>query len=332
MRDMKIDEIAKLAEVSKATVSRVLNNKPDVNPDTRRRIIELIRKFDYKPNAMATAVSKRRSKTIGLIAPHGTEYIYTNPFYSQVFHGMSNEINRRGYYLMFCYAGREDYTDLFQRKMVEGFLLLSPGMEHQPLIDSLKAAGAPFVATSLIPGLPDSQCIDIDNFQGACLAVEHLIELGHRRIAIVNSFSSLLANKLRFAGYQSVLHKHGIPLDDDLIREGVPSFENGLLAIASFDPPPTAVFSCGDMLALGVLEGARRRGLRVPEDLSVVGFDDISFAGDFGITTVRQPGMDKGKFAARALIDLIEGRPAKAAPKLEIELVVRNSTSQPAKR
>lgn len=329
MHSMKIDEVARLADVSKATVSRVLNNKPDVNADTRERILAIMKKFNYKPNAMATAVSKRKNKTIGLIAPHGTEYIYTNPFYSQVFNGISSEIAKRSYYLMFCYSENGDYADVFQRNLVEGILLLSPGMDHQSLVDNLKEGGVPFVSTSLIPGLDKKHFIDVDNYHGACLAVEHLVSLGHSRIAIVNSFSSLMANKHRLAGYKDMLQKNGIPLDEALIREGAPSFESGLQAALSFDPVPTAVFACGDMLALGVMEGMRRRGLRVPEDVSVVGFDDISFAQDFGVTTIHQPCMDKGKYAVRMLISLIEDKPF-AAPQLDLDLIVRTSTCAPS--
>lgn len=322
---LTIDQIAEEAGVSKATVSRVLNNKPDVKAETRERIERIMSFHQFKPNAYAAAITKRKSRTIGLLAPQGTEYIYANPFFSKVLHGISVEVNSRGYYLMFCYVGHEDYVDVYQRNMVDGFLVLSPGTDHQRLIERLMEVQVPFVCTSVLPGLQAHQFIDIDNFSAARLAVRRLVALGHKRIALINSFSDLMANRERFRGYVAALEEASIPLDLSLIKEGPPTFENGYRQVESLESIPDAIFTCSDMEAFGAIEALKRRGYRVPEDVSVIGFDDVDFAANFGLSSVRQPIFDKGSIAASMLINQIEQKEINV-PVLQVELVERNTT------
>src|SRR5690554_6168516 len=130
MKNLNITEIASLASVSKSTVSRVINNKPDVSEKTKAKVMSIIKKYNFKPNALAAAISNSRSKIIGLIALQGTEYIFINPYYLQLVYGISAEVNEQGYQLMFCYANENSYVDLYNNYMLEGFILLSAGAEH----------------------------------------------------------------------------------------------------------------------------------------------------------------------------------------------------------
>ncbi len=327
MKHLTISEIASLANVSKSTVSRVINNKADVKPETREKVKAIMFEYDYKPNALATAVSKKKSKIIGLIALQGSEYIFTNPFYLRVVHGITSEINKQGYQLMFCYANKDNYIDVYHHYMVDGFILLSTGLNHMSLLDKFYEADAPFISTTELSYKNKTHFIDIDNYYGSKLAVEHLLSLGHTRIAFINSFSSLVANKERLQGYKDALKKRGIPIDKSLIKGGTPSFETGYDTIMSFETLPTAVFACSDMIAIGAIDAIRNRGKKVPEDVSVVGFDDIDLASNFGLTTINQPIFDKGVYAVRMLLGLIENKDYKI-PDLPVELVIRNTTSK----
>ena len=324
-KKLTIDEIAKKAGVSKATVSRVLNNKPDVKTETKERIEKIIGYYQFKPNAYAAGITKRKSRTIGLLAPQGTEYIYCNPFFSKVLHGISVEVNKRGYYLMFCYVSKEDYVDVYQRNMVDGFIVLSPGTDHQGLIKRLIEVNVPFVSTSVLPDLESHQFIDIDNRKAARMAVGRLLELGHRDIALINSFSDLMANKERFKGYLEALEESGIIFDANLVKEGPPTFENGYKQVLAMDHTPDAIFACSDMEAFGAIEALKTKGVGVPTDVSVIGFDDIDFAANFGLSTVRQPIYEKGVLAANMLIRQIEGKRVQSHS-LEVELVERTTT------
>ncbi|MEH7248148.1 LacI family DNA-binding transcriptional regulator [Neobacillus niacini] len=325
MKRITISEVAKLANVSKTTVSRVINNKPDISPETRKKVLEVMDEYSFKPNAYATAVSNRKTKTIGLITPQGTGNIYTNPFYSRVLHGIATEITEQGYYLMFSYIENDDYIDVFERHMVDGFVLLSPGVEDKKIVDKLKAINAPFISTTVLPGLDDHSYIDIDNYHAASIAVKHLLALGHKNIMIINSFSTLLSNKHRLKGYQDALKEKGIAPKEELIFEGEPIFETGFGIVMSQPELPTAIFACSDMIALGAIEAIKKRGKQVPTDISVVGFDDIHLAGNFGLTTIRQPILEKGKIAAKMLINKIEGKEIEVS-KLEVQLIDRRTT------
>src|SRR5512140_2631496 len=156
-----IDEIAKLAGVSKTTVSRVLNKKPDVDPATRERILALISEYDFQPNAFAKAISLQNSRYIGLLVPHKAAYIFSNSFYTEVMRGVSTEVDSCGYYLLICYAHEVNYLDIYKQKRVEGFVLLSPGSYHKGIIESLKTEQVPFVSTAKVTN-EEMVYVDID--------------------------------------------------------------------------------------------------------------------------------------------------------------------------
>lgn len=326
-----IGEIAKLAGVSKTTVSRVLNNKPDVNPETREMIMELIAKYDFQPNALAKAISLRKSHHIGLIIPHEVEYIFSNPFYVEVMRGVSTEVNRHDYYLLICYPHDHNYVDIYKQKRVDGFILMSPGSFHRNIIEELNEVEAPFVSTAKISDEKSMISVDVDNYYGATLAVEHLISLGHRKIAFIGK-PTLTSSEDRLKGYQVMLAKHNIPHDDSLVViSDTSSMQSGytvMSEILAAESRPTAVFLANDVMAIGAIKAIQESGMRVPEDISVVGFDDIPLA-EFvspSLTTVRQPTFEKGVKATRLLLQYLDKKKRPKSQSLEVKLEVRNST------
>lgn len=329
-----IDEIAEMAGVSKTTVSRVLNNKPDVSPETREAILDLINKYDFTPNAMAKAITLHKSHSIGLLIPHEANYIFSNPFYVEVMRGVSTEVDKCGYFLFICYPHDQNYLEIFKQKRVDGFIILSPGSFHKNIIETLLTSEIPFVSTSKMTDEKEMVFVDVDNFKGAEIAMEHLIGLGHRRIAFIGK-PSLVSSVDRFNGYMAVLEKNNIPLDQSLIRiadnasiQGGTAVTNELLD----NPiPPTAVLAVNDLLAIGAIHAMQERGGRVPEDLSVVGFDDIPQAESVNppLTTIRQPAYEKGVRSATMLVQYLEKKKKPRSQTLGVELIIRKSTAKP---
>jgi DNA-binding LacI/PurR family transcriptional regulator len=329
---MTMDEIARLAGVSKTTVSRVINNKPDVKPETRELIMGLIEKYDFQPNAFAKAISLQKSHNIGLIIPHEAHYIFSNPFYVEVMRGVSTEVNKRGYYLLLCYPHDHNYVDIYKQKRIDGFILMSPGSFHRNIIESLNEVDAPFVATAKILGEKSMIYVDVDNFYGAQLAVEHLVSLGHRRIGFIGK-PTLTSGQDRLSGYKAVLDKNNIAIAEDLILvpeiSSIKSGEEAMYTLIKSKERPTAVFVANDIMALGAINAAQENGLRVPEDISIVGFDDIPLAESFNppLTTVKQPAYEKGVKATKMLIQYLEKSKPKSVT-LDIELMIRKSTGR----
>jgi LacI family transcriptional regulator len=329
---MTIGEIAKLAGVSKTTVSRVLNNKPDVKPETRTKIMELIEQNNFHPNAFAKAISSQKSNSLGLIIPYEAEYIFSNPFYVEVLRGVSTQANIMGYFLNVCYPHDQNYVDIYKQKRVDGFVLISPGSKHLSIIDSLKQEGAPFVATARIPSEKDLTYVDVDNFAGGIMATEHLISLGHKRIGFIGK-PTMTSSTDRFDGYKEALKKHRIAYDDDLVRVSeTSSIEGGYLSVLellAIQHKPTAIFLTNDLLALGALKALDEKGLNVPGDISIVGFDDIPMADYVSppLTTVRQPAYEKGVEACKILVNYLKNNKPLKSKMLDLELVVRKSTA-----
>lgn len=332
-----IDEIAKIAGVSTTTISRVLNNKPDVSPETREKILTIISEYDFMPNAFAKAISLQKSHSIGLLIPHEANYIFSNPFYVEVMRGVSTEIDRLGYFLFICYPHEQNYLDIFKQKRVDGFILLSPGSFHRGIIDSLISLEVPFVSTSKVPEEKSLIYVDVDNFLGATLVMEHLIGLGHQRIAFVGK-PTLVSSVDRLNGYTATLNKYQIPIDDSLIKiaeeASIQGGSNVMNEFLKLENPPTAVLLVNDMLAIGAIRAIQARSGVVPDDMSIVGFDDVPLAENIfpSLTTVRQPAFEKGRRAASMLVHYLEDKKKLKSQILGIELIIRNSTSKPRAR
>jgi LacI family transcriptional regulator len=332
---LTIDEIARLAGVSKTTVSRVLNNRPDVSRETRGRILALMAERDFQPNAFATAISSQKSRNIGLIIPHEADYIFMNPFFVEVLRGISTAIDAHRYSLLVSLAHAQDHLAAFKQKKVDGFIVLSPGEPHHGIIDALTRAGAPFVSTSRLDQAADLPCVDVDNVAAGRLAVAHLLDLGHRRIAYVGK-PSLTSSHDRLIGYRQALAARGVAPDDGLaiVADGS-SERHGYDAVQRLLRPgaaPTAIFFANDLLAIGALKALSERQVRVPRQMSVVGFDDVPMAEYVAppLTTVRQPGFEKGARATELLVQCLESGATPRSEVLNVALIVRKSTARAA--
>jgi len=329
---LTIEEIAVLAGVSKTTVSRVINHKPDVSPETRQRVLQLVAEHDFHPNVFAKAISQQRSRNLGLLIPHEAEYIFSNQFYVDVMHGVSTAADRLGYFLMLCYPHEQNYLAIFKQKRVDGFIVLSPGSFHHGLIASLQEREVPFVSTARVHGETDLVYVDVDNVHGAEVAVEHLVSLGHQRIGFVGK-PTLTSSLDRLNGYKNVLARHGLKADPGLIMTAnTASTSSGYKVTQNLlvlHHPPTAVFLVNDVMALGAMTAVQQSGRRVPADLSVIGFDDIPLAqfASPRLTTVRQPAFEKGVRATELLIHALETGEKPEPEILEVQLVVRESTA-----
>jgi len=325
-----IGEIANLAGVSKTTISRVLNNKPDVDPATREKILAIIAEYNFQPNAFAKAISLQNSHYIGLLVPHKVEYIFSNAFYTEVMRGVSTEVDACGYYLLICYAHAGNYLDIYNQNRVEGFVLLSPGSYHKGIIETLKAEKVPFVSTAKVTN-EEMVYVDIDNFHGGTLVMEHLISLGHRRIAYIGK-PSLISSIERMNSHEAVLKKYGLPCDPSLVLiSDSSSIEDGYQntqQLLNNPNRPTAIFLANDIMAVGAIKAIQEAGLRVPEDISVAGFDNIPLASYSNppLTTVHQPAYQKGVVATQLLIQQLEKKETPSSRILDVELVIRGST------
>jgi DNA-binding LacI/PurR family transcriptional regulator len=328
---LTIDDIAKMAGVSKTTVSRVINQKPDVHPNTRKRINDLIEEVNFHPNLFATGKTSHKINHIGLIVPYTTSSILSNQFYVGVLQGILDEVERRDHYLLFCYVHQTNYREIYEQKRVEGFILLSPAALHHSIILELEDANIPFISTAKVMDEPEIPYVDIDNVKGAELAVDHLLELGHRKIAFAGK-PILSSNHDRLFGYRQTLQNNNVPINEAYVQAvDVSSIETGynmMLKLLALEDPPTAVFSSCDVMAFGAMKAINEKGLKVPDDISIVGFDDIPLSRNMtpSLTTVRQPAIEKGAIAAGKLIDFLVNGKSLDTEILDVELVVRDST------
>ncbi len=328
-----LKDVARACGVSQATVSQVLNKgaRP-VHPGTRERVLQAARSLDYRPNAIAQGLAGKRMNTIGLAFLHNDGSFHANPFMLQVLNGVLLVTTRRRQNAMLHtisdWDAGEDLHDLSDGRC-DGIILLVPPQES-PLPGILQRRKIPVVVVNAPTASEKTFSIDVDNVGAARELTEHLLQLGHRRIAFVEPEYSLIYSFSyeRQQGYRQAMAAAG--LSDPALAD-LPLEQALRLDLAAPDRP-TALFCTHDDAALSLLEGLQRRGVRVPEDVSIVGFDDIAEASLSRppLTTVRQPMLQIGERAAEMLMSVIEG--ASSSSRREIlptELVVRQSTGPP---
>ncbi len=335
-RRVTSEDVARLAGVSRTTVSLVLNNVPHarIAPETRQRVLEAARQLGYRPNAAARSLVSQQALAFGLVLCHPPEHVYTDPFLPQVILGITGVLHKTDYRLLVETApdpsSNEVYLALAREKRIDGFIISGPRVDDRALL-RLHQDGVPIVLLGRLPDV-DIPSVDVDNVRAAYNAVSHLIRLGHRRIGMItNGPLRYTASRDRLLGYRQALERHEIPYDPDLVVEGQFTAESGEAAVErllALDPPPTALFVASDTVALGALVALRRRGLQIPEDMALVGFDDIPLAAyvDPPLTTVRVPAYELGREAARLLLTLVQGQaPGTTHVVLSTSLVVRLS-------
>lgn len=332
-----IFDVAREAGVSYATVSRVLNNKDHVKPEKREAVLRAMARLGYVANQQARRLAGGRSRVVGLLV-QGLESSYAG----EIIRGIDEELAAAQYDLMLYTTHRRKtkesvYVAAISRGMAEGLLLMLP-RDPAAYIDTLRRQSFPYVLIDHQGVGDEHRSIGATNRQGAYDATRHLIDLGHRRIGFITGRIELGCAIDRLAGYRAALAERGIADDPALAAEGDfmrPAGFAGARALLDLPDPPTAIFASNDDMAFGVIEAARDRGLRIPDDLSVVGFDDIPQAAIVHppLTTVRQPLEQMGRAATRMLLKLIDDPQIQVESiALPTELVVRQSCQAPRPR
>jgi len=334
---MGIHEVAKRAKVSIATVSRTLNNPSTVDPKTAARVLKAVEELRYRPDIYARSLVSGRSRILGLIVSD-----ITNPFFPELVRGFEDVAVQHGYEIM---VSSTDYNSarmavcvrrLLERK-VEGVAIMTSEMDR-PLIDQLERRKVPtvFLDVGAVHSLISN--IQVDYAAGINQAVEHLLGLGHRRIGFISGPLTLKSASIRRTAFLECLTRKGILEDEDLVTEGDHMIDGGLAAMSRLldqPNPPTAVLTSNDLTAIGALRAVHRKGLNVPKDVSVIGFDDIHFAEftEPPLTTVALSRRELAEKAIFALLRHIEPKPGQPGHGAEYTitptLVVRQSTCAP---
>jgi LacI family transcriptional regulator len=334
-----IRELARLSGVSVATVSRVLNDYADVSPTTRARVLEVARELDYTPSAAARTLVMQRSQVIGVVLQTGEGHPdLQHPFFQEVLVGLKHRLGAGGYDLLLFATenpgngfSEHSFARRARHHRVDGLVVM--GVDPaDPEVQKLLRSSIPLVAVDAEVVGRRSGYVISDNQGGARLAVRHLRECGHERIAIVTGMLSTRPGADRLLGYRAELEALGVPYRDDYVQEGDFYFDSGyrgMRALLALPEPPTAVFAAGDLMAAGAVRAVEEHGLSVPDDVALVGFDDIQLAAMMqpSLTTIRQDKTGLGATAGEALLRMLEQ--VDAAPpttSLPVELVVRESS------
>lgn len=330
-------QVAERAGVSSATVSRILNGKDQrISDATRERVWQAVRELGYRPNTLARALKLQKTQTIGVVIPN-----IQKSFYADVVAGIEAEAADAGYRIMLCNANdrpelEREYIEMLQAAQVDGFLVSTSG-GNEALYGKMARMGIPLVLFDReLPGVPADQ-VCVDNYRGAYEAVAYLVRQGHRRVALVSHELKDISTRIqRFQGYVDALRAAGVRGQDHhvwYVPEDARVQEGVLAELMGAGPMPTAIFATNGMLGLHVMRMLRQRGLRVPEDVSVVAFDSPEWAPFVNppLTAVSQPAQELGSLAARLLLQKLEGGDAGGKPErrvLEARLVVRGSTKR----
>lgn len=329
-----IADVAKEAGVSVATVSRLLNKQDVVSPETAARVYAAVEKLAYEPNLLARNFRKSESRVILLLAPN-----VTNPYYAHILSGIGDAARELGYSaLIFTTADdpalEREGLEMLKKRRADGAILMASDIHCEWLLDY--SSRFPIVQCSEYGPDVDIPHVSIDNYLAAQQTMGYLFGLGHKRIAIISSENDYISTAQRLQGYKDTLEKHGIaPREDYIVYASRDySFKSGKVKarqLLSVEPRPTAIFCISDTLALGAITAAKEMGLRVPEDVTVIGFDDVEHTTMLHpyITTVAQPCYELGRQSAHLLYALMtQGKEVPRQVILEHHLIVRESSAR----
>ncbi len=327
-------EVAEHAGVSVAVVSYVVNNGPrPVAPETQAKVKKAIKELGYYPNELARSLSRKQTAIIGLIIPN-----LTNPVYAEIADSLERTCAAEGYMVMLCGTGRDAgkekrLAQILRAKQVDGVVVI-PSQAPQIILTPLQQAHIPTVV--LEHDIPDTHSIAIDDREGGRLGTQHLLSLGHRRIGFIRREPTSALSSLRLVGYREMLAEAGIAFDPALVIESKAGQSAGYAAmqqLLALPHPPTAVFTHNDVLAVGAMRAIFDAGLRVPDDISVVGYDDTIGSSYLNppLTTVKFPVAEMGRRAGQTVLELAqkEGSVPAQTITLPVKLIVRASTAPP---
>ncbi|MEY9865465.1 LacI family DNA-binding transcriptional regulator [Peribacillus sp. RS7] len=327
---MKMSDVAKLANVSPATVSRVLRQPDLVSEDTKQKVLQVIEEMNYKPHMIASQFRTKETKIILVVVPD-----ITRPFFSEVLRGIEHTAVENGYQVILGDTENDierekEYIDLLYKKQADGAVLLTARMNRESL-ENLSNQFPIVLACEYVDGL-DIPTVSIDNVSSARKVTEHLIKLGHTRIAHITGPMNIILSRDRLGGFQQAMKNHHLKVNQELIQEGGDySIESGydqMMKLLSLEKRPEAVFVFNDEMALGAVKAIQDHGLSVPKDIAVVGFDNLKIASIFHphITTIDQPKYEIGKKATNLLLTLMKGGTVeKKKFVMKDELIIRES-------
>jgi DNA-binding LacI/PurR family transcriptional regulator len=327
-----IYDVAKRAGVSIATVSKVINNTGNMRESTKQRVKKAMEELNYHPNVMASALMGKGTKTLGLLVPD-----ISNPFFSEIAKVIEDRAHEKGYSVIICSTDEnaekeKKNVELLQSKLVDGFIVGST-YSDKSIVQNLTEAGVPVVMLTQDDPAIDVSQVFVDDFKGGYEATIHHLQNGHHRIAIISEQMALSSVK-RTEGYLQALKTYGIRPSEEYLVKTRGTIANGIKAfdrLFRLPEPPTAIFACNDQLAIGVMLGAQEKGIKIPDQLSLVGFDDTILARATypRLTTVAQPIAEMGKTVVDLLIDEIRlGHSKKERILYNPRLIIRETTDR----
>jgi len=329
-----IADVAERAQVSKMSVSRVLNGQDGVSDKTRQRSLDAVKELGYVPNTFPRSRASW-SKLIGLLIPD-----ISTTYMGEILRGVSGAAERLNYGLMLYTQGAADHTkrtsyylSLLNNSFVDGVLMVVP-LDYEVIVNDLKAHNLPYVIIDHHSGTENEPGVTATNRKGIIDAMRHLFALGHQRIGFITGRMDIACSHERLQGYRDALVEMGLPFDSELVREGNFHQPTGFQATQAFlqlSNPPTAIVASNDLMAFGVMDAIKAAGLSVGQDISVVGFDDIMMASQTypPLTTVRQPMRAMGETALELLVMLLGGHSGLTVRReLPTELIIRESTGR----
>jgi LacI family transcriptional regulator len=322
--------VAERARVSVNTASRAINNKPDINLKTKKRVLQIAKELGYIRNAAAVALRTRKTGTIGVVIADNR-----NPFYAEVLNGMEEAAREKNYHIILAntqrdYQKEEEAINLLLAKRVDG-LLITPVQDKDDDIKNLIEANIPFVIVGRDFKNIEVDAVYNDEVKGGFLATDYLIKKGHERIALIDGFLYKSPARGRLEGYKKALNKYRVSLDELIISVGDINIEDGYERTRQMlkkNLDFTAIFAYNDMVAFGAMRAIKEKGLRIPEDIGLVGYDDIPFSSLISpaLTTIRLKKQDLGVESVKLLLSRINGNRKKAKKiMLDVELIIRET-------
>ena len=332
---LSIDQVAELAYVSRSVVSRVLNNHSNVSDEARERVLKVVKEHNYRPSSVARGLATNQSYEIGILAPRRCNEAFANGFWSLLHLGVFEECIEKGYYVTMSPISTEVGTEIndhiLDDERFDGYISLTQEVTDY-VLDLKNKLDIPMILVGHGPDSEEFTSVDVDNFLGAFKATNHLIRQGHSHIGVMLASLDMKESVDRFDGYKKAMDEAGLKVYDDYVSIGDYSYKEGFSTIKRWlgqGMDISAVLCMSDTLAMGALQALHKERVQVPEEIAVVGFDDLPFAQYTipSLTTIQQPIYQKGKQAGRLLIDKIEGTETTASVHMNLEpnLIIRES-------
>ena len=327
-----IYDVAKEAGVSIATVSKVINGKGKISEETRGSVLAIMDRMDYQPSVIASALTGKKTFTLGLLVPD-----ISNPFFAEIARAIEDQSQRYGYSVVMCSTDNKDdkverYIALLLQKSVDG-IIIATGIDKINILEQLLSKRIPVVLLAREMPLVAVNTVVVDDYVGGSMAANHLLELGHKRMAVLGESAKVVSSRERIRGFRQTMEDEQIPFREEWLKYCDYRIEDGklkALELLQTEDRPTAIFACNDMLAVGALQAAKEAGVKVPDELSIVSFDNTILATvtDPQLTTIAQPMDYMGKAVVDLIVDELKGsKSIKQRTVLRPELLIRESTA-----